>query len=258
MNDEAKQQLKEFLDEKVAMYNRPAFVEGDPISIPHLYTSQPDREISGLFAALFSWGGRTTIIAKSKELMALMDNSPHEFVMGHNENELARFAGFAHRTFNEQDCVFVVKALRRIYSEGRGLEEIFTQGFKSGDAHTALVAFREAMMAEDRAARTGRHIANVATGSAAKRLNMYLRWMVRNDMRGVDFGIWKNISPAQLICPLDLHSGHVARRLGLLHIKKDNWLAALALTEALREFDPTDPVKYDFALFGMGVNEDLI
>lgn len=249
---------KQFLNTQVLHFNQPSFIPSDPISVPHRFTRRQDIEIAGLFAAIFAWGQRGTIIAKSNELMNLMGNSPHDFILRHSENDLRSLLHFKHRTFNATDLLYFISFLHHHYSRYSSLEEAFTQGMKKGDKtiESGLNGFYDYFFSlEDPPSRTRKHIASPEKGSTCKRLNMYLRWMVRKDDRGVDFGLWKKISPAQLICPIDLHVARVARQMGLLKRKQTDWLAAVELTKALTQFDPKDPVKYDFALFGLGVME---
>jgi uncharacterized protein (TIGR02757 family) len=245
--------LQEFLDRKVSEYNRPDFIANDPISIPHGYSKKQDIEISGFFAAIFSWGNRTTIIQKTRELMQLMDNSPHQFVLHHTEKDLKRLPGFRHRTFNATDLYYFIAFFKYHYSHYDSLEDAF---LTKGDPGAALAGFyRYFFSLEDAPTRTHKHIASPEKNSGCKRLNMFLRWMVRKDDQGVDFGIWKKISPALLICPLDVHVARVARRFGLLTRKQTDWRAAMELTDGLLALDREDPVKYDFALFGLGAIE---
>jgi len=254
----AKNDLKQFLDSKVEQYNRPAFIKDDPICIPHSFKKKQDIEIAGLFAALFAWGNRTIIINKSKELMQRMDNAPHQFVTQHTDEDLKRLLGFKHRTFNDTDLLYFVHFLQYHYSEHPSLESAFMAGMMIGDDNieNGLNGFFQYFFhLEDAPRRTQKHIASPAKHSTCKRLNMYLRWMVRSDNKGVDFGIWKNIKPAQLICPIDVHVARVAIRFNLLSRKQIDWQAALDLTEHLKRLDATDPAKYDFALFGLGVVE---
>ncbi len=249
--------LKTFLDKKVLEYNRPFFIEADPISIPHGYTKKQDIEISAFFAAIFAWGNRTTIINKTKELMRFMDNAPYEFCLDPDERKLKRLVGFRHRTFNDTDLLYFINFLSLHYSKNPSLETAFTKWMDKNDAtiEKGLTGFHEYFFSlEDFPARTKKHIASPGKKSTCKRLNMFLRWMVRNDKAGVDFGLWKKISPAQLICPIDIHVTKVARKLNLIRRKQIDWQAAIELTQHLRNFDKNDPVKYDFALFGMGVS----
>lgn len=250
-----KASLQTQLDAYVRQYNRPEFIHADPIVVPHAFSKKQDVEIAGLFAAIFAWGQRTTIIAKSRELMARMDNRPHEFVLHHCENDLRALTGFQHRTFNDTDLLYLVAFLQAHYKEHNSLEAAFLPSstpFVSMER--CLMHFHEQVFCFDWAPqRTRKHIATPARHSACKRLNMYLRWMVRNDGAGVDFGLWERIPTAGLIMPLDLHVQRVARKLGLLQHEQADWLAAVKLTETLRAFDAADPVKYDFALFGMGL-----
>lgn len=228
-------------------YNRPEFIPGDPISIPHRFTRRPDIEIAGFFAAVFSWGNRKTIIQKTAELMALMDEAPHAFILGHDEKDLQSLLAFRHRTFHTTDLLYFIEFFKYHYTRYESLEDAFIPGL----AHFYDYFFS----LEHVPTRTRKHVSTPAKKSACKRLNMFLRWMVRRDDRGVDFGLWDRISPATLICPLDLHVARVARRLGLLTRKQNDWQAALDLTGQLRKMDKDDPVKYDFALFGLGIME---
>jgi uncharacterized protein (TIGR02757 family) len=251
-------QLADFLNKKAEEYNTEAFIEADPISIPHLFSRKQDIEIAGFFAAVFAWGNRKMIIGKCKELMQRMDNSPYEFCMRLDEGGLKGLMGFKHRTFNDTDLLYFAEFLHYHYSQHESLETAFSQWMKPGDVtvENALNGFHRYFFSLPHApARTQKHIAAPFKNSACKRLNMFLRWMVRSDNCGVDFGIWQQISPAQLVCPVDLHVARVAKRFGLLTRPQTDWLAALELTENLRKFDREDPAKYDFALFGLGVVE---
>jgi uncharacterized protein (TIGR02757 family) len=252
-------ELKDFLDEKVLLYNQPHFIELDPISIPHLFTKKEDIEISGFFAATIAWGQRPTILRNAEKLMQWMDNSPYDFVINFEEEDLKPFKAFVHRTFNGSDCINFLKALQNIYRNHGGLSELFTISLNEGhnDLKESIVFCRNRFFELPHMKRTEKHFSNPADGSACKRINMFLRWMVRRDNKGVDFGIWKQISPSLLVCPLDVHSGRIARKLGLLKRKQNDWKAAIELTQKLRKFDSSDPVKYDFALFGLGVFERL-
>lgn len=250
--------LQHFLDKKVQEYNTPAFIQADPVCIPHLFTKKQDIEISGFFAAIFAWGIRTTIINKSKELMAMMDNAPHDFCLNHSESDLKKLLHFKHRTFNPTDLLYFVDFFKHHYSSYDSLEAAFTRSMKKGDENIeqGLNGFYDYFFSlEHVPKRTLKHIASPAKKATCKRLCMYLRWMVRKDNCGVDFGIWKNISPAQLIVPLDLHVARVARHFELLTRKPTDWLAAVELTEQMKQFDKKDPAKYDFALFALGVLE---
>ncbi|MGA2405474.1 MAG: TIGR02757 family protein [Bacteroidales bacterium] len=249
-------EIKAFLEEKFLQYNNPSFIECDPISIPHSFPDSRDREISGFLTAAIAWGRRDLILRSSRLMLELMDNSPYEFIMTANESELLRLSGFVHRTFNGTDCLYFIRGLRHIYSDFNSMEDVILQGMKtSGSIKEGLSHMRLIFFSLPHASRNEKHFADVMGGAAGKRLNMFLRWMVRKDSFGVDFGIWKKIDPAKLYIPLDLHSGNTARRLGLLTRKMNDWKAVEELTDVLREFDPSDPVKYDFALFGLGVNE---
>ncbi len=250
--------LKEFLDKKVDEYNQPFFIQNDPISIPHLFFKKQDIEIAGFFSAVFAWGNRTTIIQKSKDLIQLMDLSPHEFILNHQLSDLKKMLAFKHRTFNTTDLLYFIEFLKFHYSENNSLESAFTKGINENDKtiENGLNNFYNYFFSlQDIPSRTKKHIASPEKRSTCKRLNMFLRWMARKDNKGVDFGIWKKIKPSQLICPVDLHVARVARRFELLKRKQTDWLAAVELTDNLKKFDPDDPVKYDFALFGLGVME---
>jgi len=246
--------LRDFLDKKVSEYNRPAFIQDDPISIPHLFTKKPDIEIAGFFAAIFSWGNRTTIINKSKELMKRMDNSPYQFIKNHTVKDLETLKKFKHRTFNEDDLFYFVESLHHHYSKHNSLEQAFFPT-KNLNTEQGLIQFRNYFFSYEHLKRTEKHISSPLQKSTCKRLAMFLRWMVRKDTNGVDFGLWKNISSSQLICPIDVHVARVAKKLGLLKRKQVDWLAAIELTESLSQLDKGDPVKYDFALFNLGVIE---
>jgi len=255
MNPEMRN-LKAFLDAKSNEYNSPDFIACDPVSVPHHFNSPPDIEIAGFLSATLSWGQRPMIIAKAKALTGFMDNEPYNFLTQAPEKEFERFSRFVYRTFNGDDCLFFMQSLRSLYREYESLEEVFAEGYRKEDSvRDGIIAFRKKFLEMPHFVRSAKHIADPGSGSAAKRLNMFLRWMVRDDGRGVDFGLWKKIDPARLMCPLDVHSGRVARSLGLLTRKQNDWKAVEELTANLRLFDIHDPVKYDFALFGTGVNE---
>lgn len=250
--------LKDFLDQKVVQFNQPGFIPLDPISIPHLFSKKQDIEIAGFFAAVLAWGQRKTIINKSLELLELMDNAPYDFILNHSEEDLKPFLNFKHRTFNDIDTLFFLAFFKWHYQNHDSLEEAFSIGWKDEpDIMEILLSnFHDYFFQmEDAPQRTRKHIATPKRKSACKRINMFLRWMVRTDDNGVDFGIWKTIKPYQLICPCDLHVDRVGRKLGLITRKQTDWQTAMELTEKLRVFDPKDPVKYDFALFGLGVEE---
>jgi len=250
--------LKDFLDSKVDEYNRPSFIKDDPICIPHLFTKKQDIEIAAFFASIFAWGNRTTIINKSREIMGLMDNAPHDFCVNVSDKQLKKVLGFKHRTFNDTDLLYFIEFLKFHYSTNTSLETAFTKWMNKKDQTTenALKGFYEYFFSlEDVPARTRKHIASPDKKSTCKRLCMFLRWMVRSDNKNVDFGIWKNISPAQLICPVDVHVAKVAKRFNILQRTQIDWQAATELTTYLRTLDSKDPVKYDFALFGIGVSE---
>jgi uncharacterized protein (TIGR02757 family) len=244
--------LKDFLDRKADEYNQPSFITADPVSVPHLFTKKQDIEIAGFFAAIFAWGNRTTIIQKSKELMKLMDMAPHQFVQQHAEKDLQKLMHFKHRTFNTTDLLYFIQFLKHHYGKHDSLEP----AFKGKTVEQSLDYFYTYFFSlEDAPARTHKHIASPAKHSTCKRLNMYLRWMVRNDDRGVDFGIWKNLPVSELICPIDVHVARVARRFELIRRNQVDWQTAIELTTFLRTLDAKDPARYDFALFGLGVME---
>jgi uncharacterized protein (TIGR02757 family) len=286
-------ELKDFLDVKFDQYNRPGFIENDPICIPHLFTKRQDIEIMGFWASILAWGQRKTIINKCKELIQLMDGAPYDFILYHQETDLKRFTNFKHRTFNDTDTLYFIEFFRQHYLSSDTLEtafntlnpNIFREEFleeeKQSSIYTglasstcylgelknkkqesvieiALNSFRNYFFSlPDFPARTKKHISSPSQKSTCKRLNMFLRWMVRKDEHGVDFGLWNSIKPSDLICPTDLHVERVARKLKLISRKQVDWLTATELTENLRKFDPADPVKYDFALFGLGIEEQF-
>lgn len=253
-----KNELRDFLESKVLQYNRPSFISTDPVSVPHRFSKKQDIEIAGLFAAVFAWGNRTTIIRKSVELMQAMDNAPHDFCLHHRPGDLKKLLDFKHRTFNATDLFYFIRFLQSHYRENPSLESAFlpVEAGKKNRMKNGLSAFYTRFFSlEDAPGRTQKHIATPQKNAACKRLNMYLRWMVRQDKCGVDLGLWKKISPADLICPVDLHVARVARRFGLITRKQTDWTTAVELTAALSEMDKKDPVKFDFALFGLGVFE---
>lgn len=248
--------MKAFLDLKEKEYNQPGFIENDPVSIPHLFTKKQDIEIAGFFAAMLAWGQRVTIINKCKSLLQMMDNAPHDFVINHQDEDLKPFLNFKHRTFNSTDTLYFIAFFKWYYSKYNSLENGFLPDENSEDVGTGIAGFHDLFFSlEDFPERTRKHIASPRRKSACKRINMYLRWMVRNDGKGVDFGLWNKIKPSQLVCPCDIHVDRVARKLGLITRKQTDWETALELTHNLKAFDPNDPVKYDFALFGLGIEE---
>ena len=248
-------ELQSFLDEKVIQYNTLDFIESDPVQIPHLFSQKEDIEIAGFLASSIAWGNRKMIIKNSHKMMDLIGNSPYDFVMSHNDYQLEKLEGFVHRTFNSDDFKHFIKALKHIYINKGGLENIFIQNQTETSLQPAIHALHEIFFEIPHLTRTRKHVADPNKGSVSKRINMCLRWFVRNDNAGVDLGIWKGISPSKLSCPLDVHSGNVARKLGLLTRKQNDGKALTELDSKLRELDPNDPVKYDFALFGLGVFE---
>jgi uncharacterized protein (TIGR02757 family) len=249
-------QLKNYLDQKFEKFNELSFIESDPIQIPHQFSKKEDIEISAFLAATIAWGNRKMIIRNSQRMVDLMDKSPYDFVMNHSEDDLQSLKGFVHRTFNHEDLIQFVKSLKNIYQNHGGIEAVFEKYQGDDDLKESIFMFREHFFEIEHQKRNLRHVSNPMKGSASKRINMFLRWMVRNDNKGVDFGMWKGISPAKLSIPLDVHSGRIARELGMLSRKQDNWKAVAELDQYLRKFDANDPAKYDFALFGIGVFDD--
>jgi uncharacterized protein (TIGR02757 family) len=253
MND-----IKEFLDFKVKQYNTQSFIVDDPISIPHQYSSKEDIEIAAFFAALFAWGNRKIIIQKTNLLMQLMDDEPANFVKNASANELKRMLTFVHRTFNSTDLQYYIKTLKQMYINYGGLQPVFEHAYlEKGNIKDCLIEVRKLFFSFSFVLRTQKHWSNPAEGSAAKRMNLFLRWMVRKDDCGVDFGLWQKIPSSALMIPLDLHSGNTARSLGLLKRKQNDWKAVEELTNTLRLFDKNDPVKYDYALFSIGIHNDI-
>ena len=253
MND-----LQEYLDEQVELYNKPNFIEADPISIPHQFSKKQDIEIIGLWVAILAWGQRKTIINSGNRLVELMGGSPHDFILNHTEKDRERFLDFKHRTFQATDTLWFLEFFQQYYRKNDSLENAFSRHLSPDDktVEKALRGFHDLFFEDENAPhRTRKHIATPTRKSACKRINMYLRWMVRQDKKGVDFGLWNEIKPSQLLMPLDVHVDRVARKFGLLERKQTDWLSVLELTENLRKFDAEDPVKYDFALFGAGVLE---
>ncbi len=250
-----KAEIIDFLDTKVIEYNNPKFIESDPIQIPHQFSLKEDIEIAAFLTATIAWGKRKMIITNANKIMNFMGNSPYDFVINHKGTDLEKIQGSIHRTFNAIDFQFFIKSLQNIYKNHNGLEAVFAKNATSDSLQYAIHQFKEVFFEIDHPLRTQKHISDPLKNSAAKRINMYLRWMVRNDKIGVDFGIWKTLSPSLLSCPLDVHSGNVARKLGLIYRKQNDAKALLELDTNLRKLDPKDPVKYDFALFGLGVFE---
>ncbi len=248
-------ELKEFLDEKVVLYNNPKFIESDPIQIPHQFSLKEDIEIAGFLTATIAWGNRKMIIKNASKMMELLGNSPFDFVMNHQEKDIEAFKGFVHRTFNADDFTFFIKALQNIYRNHNGLESILLVTDKSNTYKNSIHHFKKTFFELPHQIRTQKHVSDPLKNSASKRINMFLRWVVRENKTGVDFGIWKKHNPAHLHCPLDVHTGNVARKLGILTRKQNDWKAIQELDITLRDFDKNDPVKYDFALFGLGVFE---
>ena len=250
-----KAELKDFLEAKVIQYNTFDFIEPDPISVPHRYKLKEDIEIAGFLAATIAWGNRTMITKNGHRMMDLMGDSPYDFVMNHDEYQLERLESFVHRTFNSEDFKHFIIALKHIYTNHNGLESIFTKHQTEDSLQPAIQQLHNTFFEIPHLDRTKKHVANPSKGSVSKRINMYLRWMIRKDNEGVDFGLWQSISPAKLSCPLDVHSGNVARKLGILNRKQNDTKALNELDTSLRFLDREDPVKYDFALFGLGIFE---
>jgi uncharacterized protein (TIGR02757 family) len=252
----SRQQVRDLLERKAAAYNQPGFIENDPVMIPHLFSKKQDIEIAGLLAATLAWGQRKTIIHNCRKLLGWMDNDPHAFVLHHSDSDLKPFTTFVHRTFQATDALYFIAFLKWYYTQYDSLETAFGVSSREPTVEKGIIRFHNMFVSlPDFPVRTRKHIPSPERGSACKRLNMFLRWMVRQDNCGVDFGIWTTIHPAQLVCPCDVHVERVARKLGLLKRKQVDWQAALELTLALRRFDPVDPVKYDFALFGLGLEK---
>ena len=254
-------ETRDLLEENFLLYNQPSFIASDPISIPHLYSKKQDIEIAGFLAATIAWGNRSSILTNAKRIMQLMNNSPHEFVLNFTETQasFSSLKNFVHRTFNGEDLIYFILALQHIYRENKDMESFFVKGYNKTDSDLkqAIAHFRNTFFELEHPKRTQKHVADTAKNSAAKRINLFLRWMVRKDTKGVDFGLWNKIPAAVLSCPLDVHSGTVARKLGLLQRTQNDWKACAELTSNLKLFDANDPVKYDFALFGLGVNKAL-
>lgn len=250
-----KAEIKSFLDFKVEEYNTPQFIETDPICIPHRYSKKEDIEIAGFLTSTIAWGNRKSILNNSSRLMELLWNSPYDFVLNHQDEDLLELEGFVHRTFKAEDLQYFITSLKNIYQNHGGLEGIFTNYAEKNNLQQAIHEFKKIFFELEHLSRTEKHVSDPLKNSAAKRINMFLRWMVRRDNTGVDFGLWRGISPSQLSCPLDVHSGNTARKLGLLKRKQNDARALTELDKALRKLDPLDPVKYDFALFGLGVFE---
>jgi uncharacterized protein (TIGR02757 family) len=251
--------IRNLLEEKARRYNSPSFIEEDPVQIPHAFTRRENIEISGFLAASLAWGRRDIIIRNTLDLIARMDNNPIEFLMNMEESDFRAFSDFKHRTFNGEDCRFFIRSLRRIYREEGGLDRVFLSGYrKKRSILDSINAFRRHFLQTGHSVRSTKHLPDPVSGSAAKRLNLFLRWMVRKDEAGVDFGLWDGIDMADLMIPLDLHTGRVARELGILRRKQNDWKAVEELTGFLRQLDPADPVRYDYALFGIGLNENGI
>lgn len=247
--------LKTFLDEKVLKYNQPFFIESDPIQVPKMFSGKENIEIAAFLTATISWGNRLSIIKNATKLMGLMENEPHDFVLNASSSELAGLNDFVHRTFNGRDCIYFIQSLRNIYQNHDGLQSVFETGFrKENNVKSALTEFYKVFF-EISGERSRKHISNVEKGASAKRLNMFLRWLVRNDKSKVDFGLWTGIPQSALLLPLDVHTGNVARKLGILQRKSNDWKAVEEVSKSLQNFDSTDPIKYDFALFGLGVFE---
>lgn len=252
-----KKELKEFLDDKVNFYNHPKFIESDPIQIPHRFSKKENIEIAAFLTATISWGNRKSIIANANKMMDLLDQAPFDFIKNHRESDLDSLMPFVHRTFNGLDLIQFIRSLNHIYQQHEGLEQVFLKYSETNSLQNAIHEFKNHFFEIEHLNRTKKHVSDPLKNSAAKRINMFLRWMIRNDQKGVDFGIWKTLHSHQLSCPLDVHSGNVARKLGLLKRKQNDARAVKELDSSLRKLDAKDPVKYDFALFGLGVFENF-
>lgn len=248
-------ELKDFLDQKADQYNRPEFIESDPISIPHRFSIKEDIEIAGFLAATIAWGNRKSAIKSAERMMDLMGNAPYDFVMSATDDDFERLEGFVHRTFNARDLKTMLLGFRNIYQNHGGMEKIVAAHIADEKLHKGIHELRKRILEIPHERRFIKHLADPLANSAAKRIHLFFRWMVRDDNRGVDLGVWKSISPSLLSCPLDVHSGRTARKLGLLTRKLDDAKALSELDEALRRFDSEDPAKYDFALFGLGIEK---
>ncbi|MBN1986197.1 MAG: TIGR02757 family protein [Prolixibacteraceae bacterium] len=247
--------VKEFLDEKADKYNQPFFIQTDPIQIPKNFSDKEDIEIAGFLTATIAWGSRTAIIKNAMKLMQLLNFQPYNFILNSSDEEHKTLGKFVHRTFNGNDCRYFIRSLQNIYKNHNGLQAVFEKGFQNEKSVKSALEYFYSVFFEPEGERTRKHVSNVARGASAKRLNMYLRWMIRNDNRGVDFGIWNGIPVSELMLPLDVHTGNVARKLGLLQRKQNDWKAVEEVTQTLRTLNANDPVKYDFALFGLGAFE---
>jgi uncharacterized protein (TIGR02757 family) len=248
--------LRDFLNEKADFYNREAFIGRDPIQVPHQFSESSDIEIAAFLTAILSWGRKSTIISNAGKLVSLMAGGPHEFLVNSEDEDLARFLPFVHRTFNGMDCIYFLKRLREIYRHHGGLRTLFEESYQElGEVSLSIVHFRKIFFQDGNPGRTSKHLPDLERNAGGKRLNMFLRWMVRRDDRSVDFGLWRKIPMSALYIPLDVHTGNVARKLGLLERKQNDWKAVVALTGRLKQFDPGDPVKYDYALYGLGAFE---
>jgi uncharacterized protein (TIGR02757 family) len=252
-----KKEVEQLLREKTTLYNLPTFIPTDPIQIPHRFEKKEDIEISGFLTAVIAWGQRVTIINNATRLMDMMDNSPHDFILNHHEKDLVPFESFVHRTFNGDDCLTFISALQKFYRELGGLERVMADSFQNDQKNpgSGWTNFKDTFFDVPHLKRTEKHLPDPAKGSAAKRMNMYLRWMIRKDDHGVDFGIWNEMSPSQLYIPLDVHTARVGRKLNLLKRKQNDWKAVIELNDQLKRFDPEDPVRFDFGLFGLGAFE---
>ena len=249
------EELKEFLEEKVDKYNRPEFIMSDPIQVPRQFNQKENIEIAAFLAATISWGSRPAIIKNALRLISMMENRPYEFIVEGTTSDFEKLGSFVHRTFNGQDCIYFARSLKNICQNHGGLQTVFETGYQKEESIKSALNYFHKVFFEIPGERTRKHVANAERGASAKRLNMFLRWMIRNDKKGVDFGLWDGIPASALMLPLDVHTGNVARKLGLLARKQDNWKAVEEVTGELRKLDTADPVKYDFALFGLGVFE---
>ena len=249
------QELKIFLDEKVNQFNQPAFIETDPIQVPKSFSEKENIEISAFLTATIAWGNRQAIIKNAFRLMSLMENQPYDFILHASENEMEQLRKFVHRTFNGHDSIYFIRSLKNLYKNHGGLQSVFVKGFQQQNTAKSALEYFYNLFFEQEGERTRKHVSNVTKGASGKRLNMFLRWMIRQDATGIDFGLWNEIPMSALMLPLDVHTGNVARKLGILKRKSNDWKAVEEVTKTLRIFDPSDPIKYDFALFGLGAFE---
>ena len=250
-----KEELRDLLEHLHDKYNQPEFIEPDPISIPHSFSDRHDREVAGFMAATIAWGNRKAIVKSAARMMQYMDDSPADFVRNASASELAHLQSYVHRTFNGQDFTDFVLAIRGITERWGGIGEFFEQNYVATQSIPQVLSlFRKEFFSIEHNPHCEKHLSSIDKGAACKRLNMYLRWFVRRDDRGVDFGLWEKIPMSALYLPLDVHTGNMGRALGLLTRKQSDWKATDEITRSLREFCSDDPVRYDYSLFGAGID----